>query len=178
MLMPEQNLFKPEDESVPIEQDQPEINTDSIVWTASEFIDNSKNFGWYLLFFVGILGISTVVFIFTHNIISSVVIFILGFMVCFMATRKPKEVDYVLDDQGIVINNIDYPFSDFKSYHLASEGGLEHISLVSVKRFSPGKTIYFEPQDKDHIISLLSQFLPLEHPSDDPVDRFAKKIGL
>jgi hypothetical protein len=77
-----------------------------------------------------------------------------------------------------LINNTDHPFSDFKSYTLESEGGLDHIFLVSVKRFSPDKTIYFESQDKDRIVSLLGQFLPLEPESNDPIERIMKRIGL
>jgi hypothetical protein len=110
--------------------------------------------------------------------LSVVVIFVLGLAMCFMAGRKPKELDYGLDDQGIVINSVDHPFSDFKSYTLISEGGLDHIALVSVRRFIPNKTIYFEPQDRDRIISLLGEFLPLEPASKDPIDGFMKKIGL
>jgi hypothetical protein len=87
-------------------------------------------------------------------------------------------VNYGLDGKGIVINNVEYPFSEFKSYTLVSEGGLNHIALTSVKRFSPNKTIYFEPQDRDRITSLLGNFLPLESISNDPIDKFMKKIGL
>ena len=175
--MDERNHFTPEDNTDIIEQPTPAV-TDSITWSASEFIDNSKNFEWYLFFFVAILVISFLVYLFTHSIFSSIVIFILGGALCFMATRRPREVNYRLDDKGIVISNTNYPFSDFKSYTLVSEGGLDHISLSSVKRFSPNKIIYFEPQDKDHIISLLGGFLPLEPASVDPIDKFMKKIGL
>jgi len=52
------------------------------------------------------------------------------------------------------------------------------VSLVSIKRFTPNRTIYFEPQDKDKILSIVGQFLPLEPASNEPIDRFMKKIGL
>jgi hypothetical protein len=176
--MDEQNHFIPADDTDANTQPTPEIKNDSIAWTASEFIDNSKNFNWYLVFFISILAISALVFLFTHSIFSAVAIFILGVAVSYMATRKPREVNYSVDGSGIMINKTDYPFSEFKSYSLVSESGLEHIILVSVKRFSPNKTIYFEPQDKDRIISLLGKFLPLEAVSNDPIDKLMKKIGL
>jgi len=176
--MDEQNLFTPENDSANEVEPSPLPTSDSITWTASEFIDNSKNFGWYLIFFVAILVIGYLVYIFTHSVFSSIVIFILGIALCYISTRKPKDINYGLDDKGIVINNTDYPFSAFKSYTLVSEGGLSHIALISVKRFTPNKTIYFEPQDKDQIISLLGEFLPLETVSNDPIDKFMKKIGL
>jgi len=177
--MDEQNLFVPENNTVSEpEPSSPEPTDDSITWTASEFIDHSKSFSWYLFFFISILVIGYLVYIFTRSIFSSIVIFILGIALCYISTRKPKDINYGLDDEGIVINNTDYPFSVFKSYTLISEGGLEQIALISVKRFSPDKTIYFEPQDKDKIISLLGEFLPLETNTNDAIDKFMKKIGL
>jgi hypothetical protein len=178
MLMDEQTNFAPGDSPTPPEQPQPEINPDSITWTASEFVNNAKNLGWYLMFIVAILIICAAVYLFTHSIFSSIVIFVLGLALCFMAGRRPKELDYGLDDQGIIINGTDYPFSEFKSYTLVTEGGLDHIALISIKRFISDKTIYFEPQDRDRIISLLGEFLPLEPASKDPIDGFMKRIGL
>ena len=176
--MDEQNHFTPEEDRAIGDQVSPKVNDSSIDWTASEFVDNSKNFNWYLSFFVAILLISFLVYLFTHSLFSSIAIFILGVALSYMATRKPKEVSYGLDDKGIIINDVEYPFSEFKSYTLVSEGGLNHIALTSVKRFSPNKTIYFEPQDRDRITSLLGNFLPLESISNDPIDKFMKKIGL
>jgi len=177
MLMDEQNHFTAESDSGVADQ-PPKISNDSITWTASEFIDNSKNINWYLLFFVAIVAISFIVYLFTRSIFSTTAVFILGLALCYMATRKPREVHYALDNKGIVINNIDHPFSEFKSYTIVSEDGLDHIVLTSVKRLIPNKTIYFEPQDKAQIISLLGEFIPMEQISHDPIDRFMKKIGL
>jgi hypothetical protein len=175
--MDEQPNLPSESDNSPTEQ-PPEINPNSITWTASEFVDNAKNFGWYLMFVVAILVICVAVYIFTHSIFSSLVIFVLGLALCFMAGRRPRELEYGLDNQGIVINNVDHQFSEFKAYALVSEGGLDHISLISVRRFTPNKTIYFEPQDRDRIISLLGEFLPLQPSSKDPIDGFMKRIGL
>jgi hypothetical protein len=130
------------------------------------------------MFVIAILVICALVYLFTHSIFSSIVIFVLGLVMCFMAGRRPKELDYGLDEEGIVINSVDHPFSEFKSYTLVSEGGIDRIALVSVKRFVPNKTIYFEPQDRDRITSLLGEFLPLEPSSKDPIDGFMKRIGL
>ena len=69
-----------------------------------------------LFFVVVILVICAIVYVFTHSIFSVVVIFVLGLAMCFMAGRKPKRVEYGLGEQGIVINNTDHPFSEFKSY--------------------------------------------------------------
>jgi hypothetical protein len=176
--MDEQTHFAPGDSPTHTEQIPDDTNPNSITWTASEFIDNAKNFGWYFMFVIAALVVCVLVYIFTHSIFSSIVIFVLGITLCFVAGRKPKELDYGLDDQGIVINNIDHPFSEFKSYTLVSEGGIDHIALISVKKFTPNKTIYFEPQDRDRIISLLGEFLPLEPASKDPIGGFMKRIGL
>ncbi|HEY5267597.1 MAG TPA: hypothetical protein VII94_00490 [Candidatus Saccharimonadales bacterium] len=175
--MNEQNHFTLENHGTTSEQPVPAV-ADSITWTASEFIDNAKSFEWYLFFFIGIFIICFLIYLFTHSIFSAIIIFILGVALCYMATRRPKELSYKLDNKGLIISNTNYPFTDFKSYSIVSEDGLDHISLTPVKRFTPNRTIYFDPRDKDHIISLLGEFLPLEAISNDPIDKFMKKIGL
>ena len=177
MLMDEQNHFAPEDDPM-LDKRLPKTAKDSITWTASEFVDNSKSISWYLLFLIAIIVISFLVYLFTRSIFSTFAVFILGSALCYMATRKPREVHYMLDSNGIVINRVNHPFSEFKSYTLVSEDGLNYIELMSVKRLSPNKTIYFEPQDRDRIISLLEELLPLESMSHDPIEKFMKKIGL
>ena len=178
MLMDEQNQVSEDENNLDNNNNQKVADRSSITWSASEFIDNAKNFSWYITVLFSILVIITLVYLFTHSIFSSIVILILGLSLLFMASLRPKEVDYEIDSKGIIINSVDHPFSDFKSYTLVTEGGLEHVSLVSIKRFTPNRTIYFEPQDKDKILSIVGQFLPLEPASNEPIDRFMKKIGL
>ncbi len=178
MLMDEQNHFISDDDLTKTDSQPLGLSQDSITWSASEFVDNSKNVSWYALFLVSILAISALIYFFTRNIFSSIVIFILGIVMSYVASRKPKVMSYSLDSKGIVINGIVHLFSEFKSFNLVSEDGEDHISLISVKRFAPNKVIYFEPRDKNRITSLLGEFLPLENASDNRTEKFMKKIGL
>jgi len=176
--MDEQNLFIPDENATEnLDPSVDEVNN-SITWTASEFVNHSKNIVWYLLLLLAIVLASSLVYVFTHNILSAIVVLILGLSLCFMATRKPKENYYGLDSQGIVINNVDHPFAEYKSYMLVSENGHDHILLISVKRLIPNKAIYFGSQDKDRIMSILEEFLPTENVKGESIEKFMKKIGL
>jgi hypothetical protein len=177
MLMAEQNLFDPEQDTS-VEYSPPQSDgSASITWTASEFITNNKNIGWYAMFLFSIIVLCLFIYLFTRSLFSSIAIFILGVTISYVASRKPLNISYSLNSHGITINNITHHFSEYKSYNLISDENVEHIALMSVKRFTPNKVVYFESQDRDRITSLLGEFLPLETTSNDQVGKIMKKIG-
>jgi hypothetical protein len=154
------------------------FNDEIITWTASEFVDSSKSSYWYFSFMLAILIIGGAIYLLTKSIFSAIAIVLMGGALCYMAARKPKEIDYSLDSSGININNVHYPFELFKSYSLVTDGGVSHITLTSTKRFVPTRSIYFEPDDGERIINHLGTYLPLENSPNDPIDKFMKRIRL
>jgi hypothetical protein len=173
--MDEKNLYSPDEN---LESMDSNNATNSVKWTASEFVDEGKQFTWYLYFAVAIFAVCGLIYFMTKSIFSSVAIVVMGGSLVFMTARKPKERSYELSHEGIRIDNGEYPYSNFKSYSVINDKGITHLVLNSIRRISPSKIIYFEPDDMQTIISIISEYLPLEAPLDDPMDRFSKRFRL
>lgn len=147
----------------------------AITWTASEFIAHSKTAGWYV-----ILGIITVVLggigFYFADIVTAVVIVAVAVLFGYMASRKPRELPYRVDDQGVLVDKKMYPYESFKSFSIIQEEGIESIWLMPLQRFSPGLSIYFSPQEGQKIVNLLGSFLPFEERKLDAIDRLMHRI--
>lgn len=149
----------------------------TISWTASEFIAHSKTPGWYLLLALITVASATLAFLITGgDKLTTGVILIAGLLFGIMAARQPRELPYSLDAKGLQIGEKHYPYADFKSFSLVQEEGIEAIWLLPLQRFAPGLSIYFSPQDKDNILNILDNYLPVEQRQLDFVDKLMHKI--
>jgi hypothetical protein len=147
-----------------------------VSWTASEFVAHHKNAGWYLALIGIIVLLAAAVFALTEDLVSTVVIAIVGISFGFFAARKPRELQYALDTSGIHMGEKFYPYSQFKSFSLVQEDAAQSVWLMPLKRFMPILTMYFDPNDQDKIASTLSNFLPFEEHQPDAVDRVMHRI--
>jgi hypothetical protein len=145
-------------------------------WTASEFIAHHKNASWYMAL-AGITILATiVVYLFTKDKISAVVVIVVSICFGVIAARKPRVLQYSVNSDGVHMGEKFYPYSLFKSFSLVEEDAAESIWLMPLKRFMPIMTMYFDPADQDRITQTLSAFLPLENREPDVVDKFMHRI--
>lgn len=148
----------------------------SVTWTASEFIHHSKGPNWYLAFFGGIAVIAALVFLFTRDYISTVVIALAGIIFAVLARRKPDQLTYELNDMGIQIGPKFYEYTNFKSFAIGEEGAVRSIELMPLKRFMPDISIYFPPEQEAAIINILVLHLPHDHQEVKAVDKLARRL--
>jgi hypothetical protein len=157
--------------TVTINQGEPQIT-----WTASEYIDHAKSADWYLALAVAaVLGAGAVYLLF-RDVITSTVIVVAALAFGLYGRRRPRQLQYSLTMQGLGIGDKFFPYSTFRSFALMDEGHFSSIAFLPLKRFGFLTTVYYDPQDEDAIINIISQHLPLEPRSADPVDRFMKRI--
>lgn len=170
--------FAPEGSQSASSTAEPDSQTESaeITWTASEFIAYQKNFGWYALMLIAVIGMAGVAFLLLDDYISSISILFIGILFIIFASRKPRVLNYRLDSSGISIGDKMHPFSQFKSFSIIDEGSLRSISLLPLQRFMPAISMYFEPQDESKIIEALANYLPHEDRKQDPIDKLMHKI--
>ena len=145
-------------------------------WTASEFIAHDKNGGWYGLLAAGALVLAAAIFLLTRDKMSSAVVVVVAIIFGISAARKPRELEYLVDEHGIRIATKDYPYATFRSFSIVQEGEVESIWLMPLRRFMPIVSIYFDPNDGEKIVDILSQFLPIEDRQPDAVDRLMHRI--
>lgn len=148
----------------------------TISWTASEYIAHEKGGSWFVQFVLVAIVATAVAYFITRSIftVAVFVIFAIGFIV--LAKRKPQVLQYQLSDDMIRVGDKTFSLHSFKSFAIIDEGNLDSISLLPLKRFMPALDIYFAPEDEDRITDLLSQSLPMEHRTQDMLDKFMQKI--
>lgn len=147
-----------------------------IAWTASEFVAHEKPFMWYIAFMFIALLIAGATFLITHEIIT--VVAVVGALGAFgaMATRRPRVLDYGLNDTGVRIGPKLYPYVSFRSFSLYDDGALHAVDLLPMERFKPPVTVYFPPEQEQQVLSKLGDNLPYENRNPDLVDRLMHRL--
>jgi hypothetical protein len=88
-------------------------NQDKISWTASEFIDHSRSAGWYFLLALATAAVAAIVYLITHETITTATIFVLGIIVALATRLKPRQVEYEISSRNIKVGSKTYPLSYF-----------------------------------------------------------------
>ncbi|HET7672935.1 MAG TPA: hypothetical protein VFK11_00285 [Candidatus Saccharimonadales bacterium] len=168
--------YKPEEPAANPKPEQPK-NKKPITWTASEFVHRHKSSGWYTVFFLGIVVLSVLVYLLTKDIISVVAIAMAGIIFLILAGRKPHQLTFEINDEGITIDKKFYPYNLFRSFGLAQEDGIRSINFMPLKRFMPELSLYFPPDQEAAIVSFLSDHLPHSEHTERTVDKLARKLN-
>lgn len=147
-----------------------------ISWTASEFVSHEKSAGWYGVLLLVTAIVAALIYLVTKDTISTGVVIIAALAFAVLAGRKPRQLQYQLDDASVSIGQKQLGYNTFKSFSVVPEGAFSSIVFWPLKRFAPLTTIYFAPDDEQKIIDLLSKHLPLEEHKLDAVDRTMRRI--
>jgi hypothetical protein len=148
----------------------------SVSWTASEFVAHQKDASWYAMLFAAVLILCGLVYVFTKDLISVVTIFVVGVLFATLANKKPRELPYTIDNQGIIIGSKLYPYAIFKSFAVHQEGIIGCINLLPLKRLMPELSVYYPPESEAEILGILADYLPHEQRKEQSVDRLMKRI--
>jgi hypothetical protein len=163
-------------DEAPTADAQKPANHEPVSWTASEYIAHDKSLGWYVTLGLAIVGAAVVVYLLTKELISSVVIVIMGIAFGAFAARKPQELEYLLDSNGLKVGNRLYPYNQFKSFNVLDEESIHSIMLMPMQRFMPPLSVYYAPEDEDKIADALSSYLPFQERKPDVVDRVMRRV--
>ncbi len=148
----------------------------SVEWTASEFIAHTKSIIWYLALAGITLVLAALIFLITKDKISTAVVVVAGVLLGVYGARKPKEVNYKLSGDGLVMADKNYPLSNYRSFSVIEEGAFRTLVFLPVKRFGLLLSIHYDPVDEDKIMNILGQYLPMEERKKDLLDDLLWKI--
>ena len=138
---------------------QPDIS-----WTALEYAHHEKNTRWYIVLSIVAAGIAVLVyFINSKSITSPLAIIAFAIMFAVLASRKPRELEYRIDETGIFVDNKLYPYADYKSFMIVEEDELRSIWLHPIKRFNLIVPIYFQPEDEKKIVDTIANIIPIQN---------------
>lgn len=149
---------------------------DQFTWSAAEFIAHDKSAGWYAAVVAGGVVAAVLCYLVTKDIFSAIIIFVAIGLFALYARFKPKQQQYGLDRQGVVVGNKSYDFQNYKSFSVADEGHTAAIVLMPLKRFLPALTVPVSPEIEDDVISFMSAILPMERHKADAVDSLMRRI--
>ena len=154
----------------------PPSGGDSITWTATEYAHHDRGASWYLLLFLGTIGLAAAVYFLTKDYFAAGAIVVVGAIVGAFAVRKPGQVTYELSDSGLRVGQKLYSLSQFKSFSVTHDGAANSISLLPLKKFMPPVDAYFGPADEEKITDLLGKYLPYEQRKAAGIDRLSRKL--
>jgi hypothetical protein len=162
-----------ENNQVPVEYTDAE---DSLTWTASEFIAHDKTASWHVGLIVVAVLAAIILWFIIRDLVTSIVVVAAGGILSLYGGRRPGELQYQLDNSGLIIGQKQFSFSDFRAFSVIPEGAFASIALLPTKRFAPMTTLYFAPEDGDKIIDILGNHLPEQPMKADAIDSLMRKI--
>jgi hypothetical protein len=152
------------------------LPSNPVTWTAAEFIDHEKGQQWYITLGIGTVVAIGVIYLLTHDLITSAVIAIVAVMFGLFAARKPRKLEYTIDSEGVHIGGRFYPYGNFKSFSLVQEGPAHSVWLLPLKRFTPIIPLCFDLKDETAVVDALSRTLPLENRDLDSIDKLMHRV--
>jgi hypothetical protein len=149
-----------------------------ISWTASEYIDHERGGNWYFALVVSTVVLSAVSYVLFKDLFAAIIIFALGIVVAIASKRKPEQLSYNLDENGLQIGHKAYPYSRFHSFAIITQGALKTLELFPNKKFMPPISAFFEAADEEVIVNIVGEHLPLEQRSQDKIDALSRRLRL
>lgn len=168
---------KPDDE-------QPQML--EIHWTAGEAPEHEHDTKWKLtLIFTTlaiILGLAALAFFkflpLVTTISAGVLVILMAIAMFMVAKKPPRDIDYVLTEQGITIDGQLHPFAEFRAYGVREVGALWELVLIPVKRFGLGYTAFIQDDQGEAIVDALGARIPMEKVDDTWIDRLSRAMKL
>jgi hypothetical protein len=164
--------MKPEE----VMESLPEAKSETIAWTASEFIAHHKASGWYLTLGLGAAVVAIVLYFVTRDFVTPAVIVVAAIVFGIFASHQPNEIEYELGSQTLRVGHKVFHYADFRSYSIVPEQAFSSIVFMPLKRFAVPLTIYYAPQDEEAVVGALADKLPLEQQKPDAVDRLMRRV--
>lgn len=129
-----------------------------ISWDAPEHYHTEKNSDWYWA--VGIITITAVVLaIIFNNIIFAIFLLVGAFALVVHATKRPRIIHYEINDRGVVIGDILYPFLTLDSFWVDAQEVPPKVLIKSHKTFMPYISIHIEEVDPEKVRDILLNYI-------------------
>ncbi len=110
----------------------------SITWRAAEYEYRKKGRGWY----IAIITVTLLIAVFAlwqRNFFFMVFILIAGLMVIVLGNKKPRVVDFYIDEEEVRVgNDIAYSYGDIEWYAIVNrENELNQIVIKTTSKINP-----------------------------------------
>jgi hypothetical protein len=155
-----------------------EYEGEPVTWVAHEYIHQEKGAMWFVLFTLIIAALLAVSVFVMNSWSFAAVLVVIAIVVVVYTRRPPRELTYLLTDEGLAIDGKMHPFADFKSFGVIRDGEEYSVMLIPTQRFQPGVTVYFPEEAGEDIVDMLGSRLPMKDLKLDMVDRAVRLLRL
>lgn len=152
MVLKMDNIIKPSTNSIK------KPNFIQISWKAPEFIFYKKSAWWYIVVVIVGLGLGAL-FYYLDNLLAIIAVLLTMIVLLIIGNQKPKEKNYTLTQNGIIIDNKETAYTDFKSYYVTYIENIATLHLEKAKKISAPITILLLNVNESQVIEIISKNL-------------------
>lgn len=147
-----------------------------ISWVAKEHFKTDKNNDWY--WSVGIITItaSALAFIF-GNFIFGVLIIVGVVSLIIHGKRENRDIYCEINDRGVVVDNVLYPFLTLESFWIDAEEYPSKIILKSLKTFSPYIIVHIDEVDPEQVRDILLNYIAEKEHHESVFQKILERFG-
>lgn len=147
-------------------------------WQTAEYEHQERGADWFWA--VGIITVSlAVTSIILNNVLFAFVIVLAGFALSLFASKPPKVIDIVVDDQGIRIDKFFYPYRNLESFWVENSDTGPRIQLKSQRLVMPYLVIHIQEDEVDptKVRQMLARYLPEVFHAESPLQQVMEYLG-
>lgn len=141
----------------------------ALTWTAPEYEHREKTPDWFWA--LGVIAIAgSIAAIIYKNYLFAIFILIATFLLGYFALRKPEEVEFEINEDGVRIEDEIYPYERIKAFWVDRLHPKPKLLLESDRHFMPIITIPLDNVSEKDVIEALSDHVkkreiqePLSH---------------
>jgi hypothetical protein len=147
-----------------------------IEWDAPEHHYTEKNNDWYWA--VGIITFTAAALAFIFgNVIFGILILVGVFALVVHASRRPGLMHVEINDRGVVIDRVLYPFLTLESFWIDAHEHPPKILLKSTKTFMPYISVYIEEVDREHVREILLNYIAETEHQEPLTQKILERFG-
>lgn len=129
-----------------------------ISWKAPEHLHVEKSQDWYWAVGIITLALAAVAFIF-GNIISGIFVLVAAVALVLHASKPPRILYHEVNDRGIVVNDILYPFVSLESFWMPHDHLPAKLIVKSRKTFMPYIIIFIDEIDPEDVRNVMLKYI-------------------
>ncbi len=129
-----------------------------ISWNAPTHTYREKTTDWYWSVGIITLAIAVVCFIFSQ-VLTGIFVIVAAITLVLHASKPAKVVYHEINDRGIIVDSVLYPFLSLESFWISHEIKPDKILLKSHKTFMPLIVILIEEADPEEVREVLLKYI-------------------
>lgn len=129
-----------------------------ISWNAPEHSYVEKRPDWFWAVGIVTLTLSAVCFI-LGSVIPGIFVVVAAVALVLHASHPPRTIYHEVNDRGVVIDNVLYPFLTLESFWIPHNEAIPRIIIKSRKMFMPFIIIFIEEVDPESVREVMLRYI-------------------